>query len=544
MGSGVDMRHKSVISVLRRFAVFAVMCAPVVVCASQSVAVETADLVSLINDDTFAVAQVDLAAGSDTENDWVASQLVRQLPQWLGADAAELAALVKAIGSLKSAGAERAFVAMGLGDLYLNGGPLVVVTSDLDHPPSGVEAVLQRLSNEIAAANAALPKFSVRQHGSRSVLFGSERTVARYETIKAGERDDLVEPLEKLSAEGATVAAVFSPGGDFRRVVRQLWPPFPQPLAAWKGELADRWLRLEFSAHLQGVLSAKLVMQATDAASAELFAQLMRALPSASEQIRELGDTRHDLQRYLRAIVAAVPPQVEGTRVVMQLPTDAARLSKLQELTNEAKDAALKSTRRRQRMQQFKEISLAILNYESAKKHLPPPAICDANGKPLLSWRVAILPYLDQNELYKKFRLDEPWDSPHNLPWSKVMVEAYSDPALPEVAREFKTTYVLPTGAGTALDSETGATFRDISDGTSMTILLVEVPPEEAVIWTKPEDWEVDLDHPMQGLERNDRNHFTAAWCDGSVSIIPDDVKPEVLKAILTRAGSETVDRP
>lgn len=526
------------------FAVSVATHMPVAVAANQSEADSSSDLSSLVNDDTFAIAEVNLATVSANGGNWIVGPLAQQLTQFLGTEAAEPAAVGKAIGSLNAAGAERAFVVMGLGDLYLNGGPLLVVTADLDHPPSGVEAVLQRLSNEIAAVNPALPNFGVRRHGSRSVLFGPEQTVARYAAIIASERSDLVEPLHQLSAEGATVALVFSPGSEFRRVVRELWPSLPEPLAAWKGELADRWLRLEFAAQLQGVPSARLVMRATDAASAELFAKLLRSLPSACEQFREFGDARQDLQRYLQLIVDAVPPEVEGMRVVMQLPTDAAKLAKLTELTSEAKEAALESTRRRQRMQKFKEISLAILNYESAKKHLPPPAICDANGKPLLSWRVAILPYLDQTELYKKFRLDEPWDSPHNLPWSKVMVEAYSDPAFPELARESKTTYVLPAGAGTALDSKTGATFRDIRDGTSMTIMLVEVPPEGAVVWTKPEDWEVDMDDPFHGLRRTDRDYFAAAWCDGRASIIRTDVKPEVLKAILTRAGSETVDRP
>ena len=79
------------------------------------------------------------------------------------------------------------------------------------------------------------------------------------------------------------------------------------------------------------------------------------------------------------------------------------------------------------RMNKFKMIMIAMWNFESANKHLPPAAICDKNGKPLLSWRVAILPYLDENKLYKQFHLDEPWDSPHNLPLAAKMPDIYAN---------------------------------------------------------------------------------------------------------------------
>jgi RNA polymerase sigma factor (sigma-70 family) len=63
---------------------------------------------------------------------------------------------------------------------------------------------------------------------------------------------------------------------------------------------------------------------------------------------------------------------------------------------------------------QLVTLSRALLNYHDTMGHLPPPAIVDRDGKPLLSWRVALLPFLEQDNLYKQFHLDEPWDSPHN----------------------------------------------------------------------------------------------------------------------------------
>ena len=89
-----------------------------------------------------------------------------------------------------------------------------------------------------------------------------------------------------------------------------------------------------------------------------------------------------------------------------------------------------------------------------------------------------------------------------------------------------------------------GTTYREIPDGTSKTILLVEVEPQRAVVWTKPDDWQVDMTHPRLGLEQKDRKRFVAAWCDGHVSTIPTDVDEAKLRASLTRKGGETVDLP
>jgi hypothetical protein len=63
----------------------------------------------------------------------------------------------------------------------------------------------------------------------------------------------------------------------------------------------------------------------------------------------------------------------------------------------------------------IRQIGIAIHNYENDHGHLPQPAIYSKDGQPLLSWRVALLPYLEEQELYNQFHLDEPWDSPHNI---------------------------------------------------------------------------------------------------------------------------------
>lgn len=229
---------------------------------------------------------------------------------------------------------------------------------------------------------------------------------------------------------------------------------------------------------------------------------------------------------------------------MIALPTDEAQFAKLNHIFAEAIDVSMESTWRQQRMNQFKQLALAMHNYHDVNKHFPPAAICDKEGRPLLSWRVAILPYLEQNSLYQQFHLDEPWDSPHNIKLLHVFPSIFHDSAHPELAREGKTTYQVPFGPEMIFHDHAGTTLRDVTDGTSKTIMLVEVEPTLAVEWTKPQDWEVDLQKPRLGVAQTNRNWFTAAYADGSVSITRTDGDEKVLRGVLTRAGQEIVDRP
>jgi prepilin-type processing-associated H-X9-DG protein len=249
----------------------------------------------------------------------------------------------------------------------------------------------------------------------------------------------------------------------------------------------------------------------------------------------------------VQTILAALPPRIDGTRVNIGFPTKESEISSLQAVVSRASEAAMESTRRNQRMNQFKQLAIAVHNYADVNKHLPPAAIFDKDGRPLLSWRVAILPYIEQSDLYKQFHLDEPWDSPHNRTLIEKMPALYADPdpKLASLAGEGETTYQVPVGPETIFHDKVGTTFRDITDGTSKTILIVEVEPLRAVVWTKPEDWDVDLQNPRRGVARSDRSNFAAAFADGHVEIIsPDKIDDATLRAMLTRSGREVILQP
>src|SRR5438093_7201056 len=78
------------------------------------------------------------------------------------------------------------------------------------------------------------------------------------------------------------------------------------------------------------------------------------------------------------------------------------------------KPAANEKEARQTSVNNLKQLALAMHNYHDTYGHLPPAALKNKKGKPLLSWRVALLPFVEEDKLYKEFRLDEPWDSAHN----------------------------------------------------------------------------------------------------------------------------------
>lgn len=211
-----------------------------------------------------------------------------------------------------------------------------------------------------------------------------------------------------------------------------------------------------------------------------------------------------------------------------------------------ADDATAHRKARQQSLENLKQIALAMHNYHDTHGYFPPAASSDKNGKPLLSWRVLLLPFLDQNNLYKQFHLDEAWDSPHNKKLADMVLKVYTIPGQKERGKTYYQVFVgpstmfehrggaavkrgfgsraaanLPADSGAGAPSSTGGgaagsapvpggaggvgesaqpgggppvggavavgvRMTDILDGTSNTIMVIE--GGSAVPWTKPED--------------------------------------------------------
>ncbi len=203
---------------------------------------------------------------------------------------------------------------------------------------------------------------------------------------------------------------------------------------------------------------------------------------------------------------------------------------------------AREAARRSQAKNNLKQIGLAMHNYHDLNKAFPPAANVDKKDKKLLSWRVHILPYIDQAALYNQFHLDEPWDSEHNKQFIKQIPQVYVQPTHADVAKDGKTVYLVPTGKGMAFEGNEGLKIQNFTDGTSNTILAVEARRDAAVIWTKPDDLAVDLKNPLKNLNSALVGGFHVLMCDGSVRFISDNIDVNTLKALFTRGDGEAVN--
>jgi prepilin-type processing-associated H-X9-DG protein len=196
--------------------------------------------------------------------------------------------------------------------------------------------------------------------------------------------------------------------------------------------------------------------------------------------------------------------------------------------------------KRMQCMNNLKQIMLAMHNYHSANNTFPPAFRANKAGKPLLSWRVLILPYLGQQELYNEFHLDEPWHSPHNKALIARMPEVYkcTDTDLPSG----RTRYLTPRGEATLFPGAEGIGIQQVTDGTSNTIAVVESGAGDSVVWTVPNDWEVILSELKPGSTlRSHPGGSNVGFADGSVRFLKGTISPRVLEALLTRAGGEII---
>lgn len=194
----------------------------------------------------------------------------------------------------------------------------------------------------------------------------------------------------------------------------------------------------------------------------------------------------------------------------------------------------------------MRQIMIAMHNFHNDFARLP-DAVSMKDGKPLHSWRVQILPYLELDNLYKQIRMDEPWDSEHNLKIfeSVPIPKIYDHPGQAEgVNRKtfYKVYYSKPNknpGAGFKLGVRT--TFASLTDGSSNTVALVEAGPP--VLWYKPDDIEFDPNVPLPKLVSPwPDNRVQVAFFDGHIRSFWLGQKEDLWKAVITSNGGEAVD--
>jgi hypothetical protein len=505
-----------------------------------------------LSDDVAVVASIDLAKLDLLAGFEAFVNLGVVPPEQLAAQRTTAAAAEQGYATLKQLGATRAYVLMRTSDIQYGGASWVIelgAGADATKVASLLESWVEKAISEQSFGNETLilpQKFEAV--GAVVLGASSDEQLALLKKVEAAAiRPDAAAALDALLASDGGFVAFGDP--DSRRVLREMFPQLPQPFAAIDGKLIAegvKWAGVTLALPPNPTIGMTI-----EAASPEVALKLQEAANNGFTLLKGLamgalagGET--DVAAALPAL-ALLKPEVDGARISMTLGDDPEDVAAVRSFLAPVVGASREAAWRARRVNNFRQIAIGMLNYDDVRGTYPPAAIRDAGGKPLLSWRVSILPYIEQEALYKEFHLDEPWDSEHNRALIAKMPELYADPAAPNLAAAGRTTYVVPTGEGMVFHGGEGTRIRDVIDGTSNTILAVEVAPDQAVEWTKPADWEVDLSDPLKGVRREANEPrggvFAVAFCDGSVRMLSNAIDLGVLKALLTIAGKETIPR-
>ena len=398
---------------------------------------------------------------------------------------------------------------------------------------------------------------SVMLPNDRTIVIAPEASLAKMMSGKAAD-SPLLKILRAMPKKHhVSIVATIDPVRPLLDSQLAQAPPLPPPFSQFL-KLPNHISALELHVDVAGTDAAtQLVAHSPNANSAaelqrllELAIQLGKeAALAQTAQLRQSPDPTERAgaqyaERLLTYVEKTLAPKLNGDKVTIavkgQFNTATAGVAVA--LLLPAVQAAREAARRTSAANNLKQIAIAMHNYHDTYRKFPPRANLSPDGKPLLSWRVHILPYIEQDQLYRQFKLDEPWDSEHNKKLIDKMPVTYRLPSAP--ANTTKTNYLMITGKGTLYEKYDGVTIAAIVDGTSNTLMAVEVNNDRAVTWTKPDDYEVNFDKPLDGLLGIRPGGFQAAFIDGSVRFISQTIDQVTLKALYTRAGGEVVRLP
>ncbi|MHB1037203.1 MAG: M56 family metallopeptidase [Pirellulales bacterium] len=233
---------------------------------------------------------------------------------------------------------------------------------------------------------------------------------------------------------------------------------------------------------------------------------------------------------------------IAGTRVLQAEPAAEEKAAPAPALV----DSRAENAQLQQSARNLRDIMSAMHLYAQVAGHFPMAQYgrgYDSKTKewfrqrPYLSWRVLLLPFLGEKELFAKFRADEPWDSERNRKLIPLMPKIYHAPG--SKAGEGKTNYLGVVGPNAAFPNKGTLMPYDLTDGTSLTIMLVEVPDEAAVEWTRPEDFPIDTKEPVKKLVGLRTGGFLTAFADGAPQFVSEGIPPKALRFLLIRNDGE-----
>ena len=425
--------------------------------------------------------------------------------------------------ALRGAGAEEFFLLIDPRDFPGMPAAVVPLAEGAD-----AEAIGRVLCGE--GGQSSLPTWPTCATVKGAVFAGSDAALERVRRPNPAPRPDLGAAFAATGDAPARLLIV--PSDTQRRVLEEVIPTLPEALG--EAPITDltrgmRWAAVIFEAEPTAML--RVEVQSRDPEAAHKLERL------AQDGLAMLGQSFRDAESMRDAAgdLDQIERKVTGDRLVLTL--DLARATALVGApVREAREAARRSRCTNKLMQ----IGLAMHNYHDRHESFPPAFSTGDDGRPLLSWRVLILPYLEQQSLYNEFHLDEPWDSPHNKTLIDRMPEVYTCPSAGPMEPGM-TTYLVPRGPSTIFPDAEGVTIKGIEDGTSTTILVVDAAADHAVVWTEPDDWEVGETIDPDVLFGNHPGGTNMGFADGSLRFIVETIDLNILRMLTTRSGGEVI---
>ena len=420
---------------------------------------------------------------------------------------------------LKTVKVPRVYVVGSLQQIT-SGTPLFV----LPCTPENIDSV------EIASSTTLNTKPFVVAKDGNNVLIGSEAVVARYSGMQASST-----PTKLLAsianAEYPSAAILHMPAASSIL----LSPLVPDLISGLKAS-SD-----EATIISQGIMS---LQTASLSSSSPPTAGSLHITLSNNDHTEALANTLNEMIR------RNAPETADGFQLkadgnaISHISTNADQISATMKCVAQLLLPARASAARNRDLNSLKQIAIGMHNFHDVWGRFPPQSLSSADGQKLLSWRVLILPYLGEQELYKKFRLDEPWDSEHNIKLAAEIPFVYSGVIPGQGESDGKTRIQAPLHKQSVFGRKgDGTTIRQITDGTSNTLMVVQVPQTKAVVWTKPDDIVVDVTDVKASLIAPGIDAFLACLCDGSARACSSKNSNETLLKLITMDGGEVVGK-
>jgi len=403
-------------------------------------------------------------------------------------------------------------------------------------------------------AIGAQPSEAVEQV-NHALVVGDKKTVERIRMQTPVARPEIARAFE--AAGNSAIQLLALPTTDNRRVIEELLPSLPAEVGGGSSKVLTRgamWAAAGIDLAPQPRL--KLVVQSQDReAAAALRDKWLTVLKLIGRDARVAK-----VVPQFDTLSAKLTPAIQDDRLQLLVEKDSLAWGPLAELLKTAGGEAQQQARRNQAIIHLKQIGLAFHNYLDVHKTFPAAANFSPEAKPLLSWRVHILPFLGQEPLYREFHLDEPWDSEHNRKLIERMPETYrsrnfspdeptktclvgvtSDGEQAAPASGDSAGAPLKDRIGTMFQGREGIKLQQVADGTSNTILIVESDAAHAVVWTKPDDLPYDAKQPSKGFGFDENGMVPTLFCDGSVRMLKKSLEAETWRRLLLRNDGNPV---